>query len=304
MLVERWLSSSLDDRESALISRRYGVPGSFILFLYWNWCSYRLEMGESWNLWIVVKDVMPLVLYDVECEMAMVSMKGKCTSSWVDLGYTNLFCIPDVTSVFFSCCDSVLGDSLQFHQGNPGSLRLCLETRNSSAWNVGESGLIFQRGRSLMSFLELRQEPGIHSRVTAGMSIRNWSLFSEGRTPVFLWGTTQECKLGVAGQYRSFWKLSVSSGLFFWQCSWGFSSVPSGKSRYLTSLIVNMELLSMKCRGIGPHLAVRGKSHEFSRVGAGTWFVFSSYGWDGHLKLGLVQRSQDSCLVMTDTSGS
>ena len=28
--------------------------------------------------------------------------------------YTNLFCIPEVTSVFFSCCDSVLGDSLQF----------------------------------------------------------------------------------------------------------------------------------------------------------------------------------------------
>ena len=28
------------------------------------------------------------------------------------------------------------------------------------------------------------------------------------------------------------------------------------------------------------------------------------YGGDGHLKLGFVQRSQDSCLVMTDTPGS
>ena len=72
---------------------------------------------------IVVKDVKPLV-YDVESEMAMDSMKGKCASSCVDLGYTNLFCIPEVTSVFFSCCDSVLGVSLQFHQGNRGSLRL------------------------------------------------------------------------------------------------------------------------------------------------------------------------------------
>ena len=81
-------------------------------------------MGVSGNLWIVVKDVKPLVLYDVECEMAMDSMKGKCASSCVDLGHTNLFCIPEVTSVFFSCCDSVLGDSLQFHQVNPGSLRL------------------------------------------------------------------------------------------------------------------------------------------------------------------------------------
>ena len=81
-------------------------------------------MGVSENLCIVVKDVKPLVVYDVECEMAMDSMEGKCASSWVDLGYTNLFCIPEVTSVFFSCCDRVLGDSLQFHQGNGGTLHL------------------------------------------------------------------------------------------------------------------------------------------------------------------------------------
>ena len=81
-------------------------------------------MGVSGNLWIVVKDVKPLVVYDVECEMSMDSMKGKCASSCVDLGYTNRFCIPDVTSLFFSCGDSVLGDSLQFHQGNRGSLCL------------------------------------------------------------------------------------------------------------------------------------------------------------------------------------
>ena len=60
----------------------------------------------------------------------------------------------------------------------------------------------------------------------------------------------------------------------------------------------------MKCRGIGPHLAERGKCHEFSRVAEGTWCIFSSYGVDGHLKLGFVQQCQDSCLVMTDTSGS
>ena len=60
----------------------------------------------------------------------------------------------------------------------------------------------------------------------------------------------------------------------------------------------------MKCREIRPYLASRGKSHEFSRVAAGTWCIFSSYGGDGHLKLGLVQQSQDSCLVTSDTSGS
>ena len=80
-------------------------------------------MGVSRNLWIVVKVVQPLVVYDVVCELAMDSMKWKCASSSVDLGYTNLFCIPEVKSVLFSCCDRVLGDSLQFHQGNRGLLR-------------------------------------------------------------------------------------------------------------------------------------------------------------------------------------
>ena len=70
------------------------------------------------------------------------------------------------------------------------------------------------------------------------------------------------------------------------------------------SLIGNTEILSTKCRVIGPHLVARGMSHEFSRVAAGTWCIFSSYGGDGHLKLGFVQRSQDSCLVITDPSVS
>ena len=94
----------------------------------------------------------------------------------------------------------------------------------------------------------------------------------------------------------------ISVFLLFWQCSLGFSSVPSWKSRFLTSLSRNTELLSTKCRGIGPHLSMRAKSHEFSRVTACTWGIFTSYGGDGHLKLGFVQRSQDSCLVMTDTT--
>ena len=166
MLVERWLISSVEDRASALISTRYGVPGSFILLIFWNWCSYRLEMCVSGNLGIFLKDVKPLV-YDVECEMAMDSMKGKCASSWVDLGYTNLFCIPQVTSVFSSCCDSVLGDDLQFHKGLRGSKHLWLRTRNSSAQKGGElasfcgkwevSWVFSSCGKHLGYILELRR---------------------------------------------------------------------------------------------------------------------------------------------------
>ena len=181
MLVERWLSSSFEDRESALISRRYGVPGFFILLISWNWCSYRLEMGVSGNLWIVVKDVKTLVVYDVEWATAMDSMMGKCASSWVDLGYTNKFCVPEVTSVFFLSYDIVIGDSLEFNQANRGSLRVWLGKRNCSGHNAGESGLIAEGVESLMDFLALRQEPGVYSRVTAGMSIRNSSFFIEVR---------------------------------------------------------------------------------------------------------------------------
>ena len=42
-------------------------------------------------------------------------------------------------------------------------------------------------------------------------------------------------------------------------------------------LIGRMQLLCMQCRGIGPHLVARGKSHGFSRVVAGTSGIFSSY---------------------------
>ena len=153
MLVESCLTTSVEDRESALISRRYGVNGSFILLLYWNWCSSRLEMGVSGNLWIFIKDFKPLVVYDVEHGMAMDPMQGKSASSWVDLRYTNL---------------------LNF------------------------------------------------------------------------WG-------------------DISVLLVLWQCSWGFSLVPSGKSRFLTCFIGNMELLCMQYRGIGPHLAASGKSLKLQR---------------------------------------
>ena len=39
-------------------------------------------------------------------------MQEKLASSQFDFGYTEQFCIPGVTSVFFSSCDSVVGDFL------------------------------------------------------------------------------------------------------------------------------------------------------------------------------------------------
>ena len=67
------------------------------------------------NFCSFLKEVKPLVLYDVEHGIAVEPMKGKWASSRVDLQYTELFCIPEVTTVFLSSCDSCLGDSLVFH---------------------------------------------------------------------------------------------------------------------------------------------------------------------------------------------
>ena len=84
--------------------------------------SYRLETGVSGNLFRFLKEVKPLVLYAVEHRIAVQQMRGKCATYCVDFGYTDLFCIPELTSQFISSCDSVLGDSLVFHQENRGYL--------------------------------------------------------------------------------------------------------------------------------------------------------------------------------------
>ena len=128
-------------------------------------------MVYSGNLSSFLKGVKPLILYDEDHGMVMEPMKGKLASSQFDLGHTDQFCIPEVTSVFFSSCESVVGYSLEFNQANRGSLCVRLGKRNCSACNAGESGLILWRGGSHMGFLELRQAPGVYSRVTAGISI-------------------------------------------------------------------------------------------------------------------------------------
>ena len=64
-----------------------------------------------------------------------------------------------------------------------------------------------------------------------------------------------------------------------------------------------MELFCMHCQGIGPHLAVRGKSHCLSLIAVGMSIIISVYGKDGPSKLVFAQRYQDSCLFARDTLG-
>ena len=53
-------------------------------------------------------------MYDVERVMALEPMWGKWASSRVDLGYTELFCIPEVTSVSSRLVTGFLGTLLSY----------------------------------------------------------------------------------------------------------------------------------------------------------------------------------------------
>ena len=72
------------------------------------------------NFWSSLKEVKPLVMFDGEWGMALEPMQWNRASSRVDLGYTELFRVAVVTSGSLWTCDSVLGDSLEFHQGSQG----------------------------------------------------------------------------------------------------------------------------------------------------------------------------------------
>ena len=77
----------------------------------------------SENLCSFLKEVKPLILYSVEHGIAMEPMKGKWASSPVDLGYTELFCIPEVHQCSSRIVTVFLG-TLMFDQENRGSLHV------------------------------------------------------------------------------------------------------------------------------------------------------------------------------------
>ena len=76
------------------------------LMILYTWDGFLRESLEF------LKGVKPLVLYDADRGKFMEPMQEKLASSEFDLEHTDLFCIPEVTSLFFSSGDSVVGDSL------------------------------------------------------------------------------------------------------------------------------------------------------------------------------------------------
>ena len=64
------------------------------------------------------------------------------------MGYTNQFCVPEVTSGFFSSCDSVVADSLELSQANRGSLRVVWENAIALDTKQGNRAHLAGRGKS------------------------------------------------------------------------------------------------------------------------------------------------------------
>ena len=73
-----------------LVSRSQGISshiktiwgaGAFLEFLCLNWCSSKLETGVSGNLLICLKEIKPLVVFDVKRGIALEPMQRNRASS-------------------------------------------------------------------------------------------------------------------------------------------------------------------------------------------------------------------------------
>ena len=114
-----------------------------------------------------LKVVKPLVLYDEDRRMVMETMQGKLASSQFDLGHSDLFCVPEVTSVFFSSGYSVVVDSLEFNQQIEAPYEFDWENaialhampgNRASSRGEGEVSWVFSScGRHMGYILELRR---------------------------------------------------------------------------------------------------------------------------------------------------
>ena len=112
--------------------------------------------------------------------MALKPMQENRVSSRVDLGYTELFRIPAVTSVSFYTCESVLGDLLEFHQANQGPYVFdwehgialhSIQLNPASSRGEGEVSWFFSNcGGNLGYILKLRRGWPCKTRVCSAMS--------------------------------------------------------------------------------------------------------------------------------------
>ena len=115
------------------------------------------------NLCSFLKEVKPLVLYSVEHGIAMEPMKGKWASSRVDLGYTELFCIPEVHQ-----CSS------RFVTGFLGTLWCCIKKSSLLTCLIRNTGLLCMQCRGIETHYPASRMSHTISRFAAG----TWGIFA------------------------------------------------------------------------------------------------------------------------------
>ena len=96
-------------------------------------------------------------------------MQGNWSSFQGDLGYTDRFHIPEVTSVSFYSSEGFLGTLCSSVKQIKASCLFDLEqgiALHAMQGNQASS----RRGGSFMVFLELHREPGLHSGVSPGLA--------------------------------------------------------------------------------------------------------------------------------------
>ena len=181
LLVESWLTSSVEDRESFSCRDDMGCTE------HSSSCSTEIDDP------LYLRRLSPGIPRGSEKESSHLFcmmwiawwLWSQCKANWPHL---NMILGTPRNFAFLGChqCSSRLVTGLLgtlWSSINKSWLVMCLIGKsNCSGHSGGESGLISRRAESLMAFLELRQETGVYSRVTAGRSIRNWSLFSEVST--------------------------------------------------------------------------------------------------------------------------
>ena len=129
------------------------------------------------NLWIFLKHVKPLVVYDVECEMAMDSMKGKCASSWVIWGtpiyfaflrwhqYSSLVVTVSLGILFSSIREIEVPYVFDWEHGTP---KPKMQGNRASSCGEGEASWVFSSCvRHLVYNLELRRWWSFETRVSS-----------------------------------------------------------------------------------------------------------------------------------------
>ena len=158
--------------------------------------------------------------------------------------------------------------------------------REASTWRAcGKLAYLFSRSHGITSPLEMiwgaRSFPRV--AVLKLMFLQTWDgclresvvLLKASQVTCRLWSGTRNVSGANEGEsdfisswFSVHWAIShsysdISVLLDLWHCSWGLSGVPSSKSRLLTCLIGDTELLWPQFRGIGLHLRRGGSFMVF-----------------------------------------